>query len=90
MVAGPFINTATKVGQITEPGLYIIPEFKTKGLEFDHVVIADAGDQGRELELEEKLRYVHFTRARKSLFVFYRHSPSDLLKRYYPDFLPAG
>lgn len=77
----------TKVGLITEPGIYIISEFSNKGLEFDNVIIANAGDTGKDIELEKMLRYVHFTRARKRLYVCYRGTPSELLRTYYSDFL---
>ena len=51
------------------------------------MIIADAGDRGREASEETALRYVHFTRARKRLFVFYSDTPSKLLQEYYADFL---
>jgi superfamily I DNA/RNA helicase len=74
-------------GDISKPGLYLFSEFTNKGLEFDSVIIADAGDRGREASEEKALRYVHFTRARKRLFVFYSDTPSKLLQEYYADFL---
>jgi DNA helicase IV len=77
----------SNVGQITHPGIYVIPELSVKGLEFDNVIIANANDSGRDIDLEKNLRNVHFTRARKKLFVFYDREPSELLKQYYLDFI---
>lgn len=42
---------------------------------------------GDDAEAEKRLRYVHFTRARKRLIVCYEGEPPELLREYYPDFL---
>lgn len=81
------MSVDTKIGLITEPGVYVISDFKIKGLEFDNVIIADIGDAGRDFELEKNLRYVHFSRARKRLYIFYNEAPPKLLLEYYPDFI---
>ena len=61
-------------------GTVIVPAYLAKGLEFDVVLIADAGEgkYGRN-ELDIKLLYVAMTRALHRLFVYYQGKPSPLL-----------
>lgn len=75
-------------GLIHNPGLYLLGPRDVKGLEFDNVVVDyfEYSQKSNEEE-ERKLRYVHFTRARKRLYVRYQGEPPALLKDYYPDFL---
>ncbi|WP_166079052.1 3'-5' exonuclease [Xiamenia xianingshaonis] len=82
----PVANHENK-GKILQPGVYVVSEMTNKGLEFDNVIVADAGDRGKEPDEERTLRYVHFTRARRKLFVYYDRRPSKLLTYYYSDFL---
>ncbi len=73
-------------GNITQPGLHLMSEFNNKGLEFDNVIIVGMNPYPKDMDAEKRLRYVHFTRARKRLFVLYNDMP-ELLQKYYPDFL---
>lgn len=70
-----------------EPGLYLITEWMGKGLEFDNVVVDYTHEVSEDEEEEKRLRYVHFTRARKRLYIRYRDIPPKLLTKYYADFL---
>jgi len=74
-------------GDICEPGLYIIGDLMGKGLEFDNVVVDYSRDVSEDEEAEKRLRYVHFTRARKRLYIRYQGEPPKLLAQYYADFL---
>lgn len=77
----------SKPGAILEPGLYLIGNLQGKGLEFDNVVVDYSSEAGEDEEEEKRLRYVHFTRARKRLYVRYQGEPPKLLTEYYADFL---
>lgn len=70
-----------------EPGLYVISEWMGKGLEFDNVVVDYTKRASEDEEEEKRLRYVHFTRARKRLYIRYKDAPPELLVKYYSDFL---
>ena len=72
------------------PGLYLITEWMGKGLEFDNVVVDCANSVSDDEEEEKRLRYVHFTRARRRLYVRYQGTPPQLLSKYYADFLPLA
>lgn len=70
------------------PGVYCFAQLKAKGLEFDNVIVdytreVDQRDERRE----RRIRYMQFTRARKSLLVRYEGEPPRLLQAYYPDYL---
>ena len=74
-------------GNIMAPGCYVVPEFKNKGLEFDNVIVVDS-DMGLGDYVQEKnLRYVHYTRARQRLEIYYETRPSSVLRTYYADFI---
>lgn len=61
-------------------GLSVIPAYLTKGLEFDAVVVADAGHTAyQETPRDARLLYVVLTRALHELTVLYREEPSPLL-----------
>lgn len=61
-------------------GLSVIPAYLTKGLEFDAVVIADAGAHNYPATPRDaKLLYVALTRALHELWIFYTDTPSPLL-----------
>lgn len=71
-----------------QPGVYCFTQLRAKGLEFDNVIVdytseLDAQDYGRE----KRIRYMQFTRARKTLLVRYEGEPPKLLKEYYSDYL---
>ena len=61
-----------------------------KGLEFDNVVVDYSWEISEDEEEEKRLRYVHFTRARKRLYIRYKGIPPKLLSKYYADFLERG
>lgn len=70
------------------PGVYCFAQLKTKGLEFDNVII----DYSRELDQqderrERRIRYMQFTRARKTLLIRFEDEPPKLLQNYYSDYL---
>lgn len=71
-----------------QPGVYCFTQLRAKGLEFDNVIVdytseLDSQDYGRE----KRIRYMQFTRARKTLLVRYEGEPPKLLKEYYSDYL---
>mgnify|MGYP002523777589 CR=1 FL=1 len=72
------------------PGLYLITEWMGKGLEFDNVVVDCANSVSDDEEEEKRLQYVHFTRARRRLYVRYQGTQPQLLSKYYADFLPLA
>lgn len=84
--------TKAEPGNISRPGLYLIGDLSGKGLEFDNVVVDYVRDHSEDEEEEKRIRYVHFTRARKRLYIRYHGTPPKLLQKYYPDFLnkPSG
>lgn len=75
---------------ITKPGLYLLGDLMGKGLEFDNVVVDYSREISEDEEEEKRLRYVHFTRARKRLYIRYKGTPPKLLSKYYADFLERG
>ena len=74
-------------GDILYPGLYILGNLMGKGLEFDNVVVDYTHEISEDKEEEKRLRYVHFTRARRRLYVRYQGAPPKLLSEYYGDYL---
>lgn len=76
-----------KKADYLHPGLYLVGDLKGKGLEFDNVVVDYTQEHSDDYEEEKRLRYVHFTRARKRLYIRYQGTPPRLLAEYYPDFL---
>lgn len=75
---------------ITRPGLYLLGNLAGKGLEFDNVIVDYSREISEDEEEEKRLRYVHFTRARKRLYIRYKGTPPRLLSKYYADFLERG
>ena len=73
-------------GDIMGPGLYLIGAMVGKGLEFDNVVVDYTRPFSEDEEEEKRLRYVHFTRARRRLYIRYKGTPPKLLTQYYGDF----
>lgn len=72
---------------ITTPGIYCLGNFVNKGLEFDTVIVDYSNPSDDLSEEEKRLRYVHFTRARRYLYVRYENAVPLLLREYYSDFL---
>ncbi|RJX40671.1 DNA helicase UvrD [Paenibacillus pinisoli] len=64
-------------------GLTVVPVYLSKGLEFDAVLIADAGSDNYD-KLDAKLLYVGCTRALHKLKLLYRGSKSTLIDREQP------
>ena len=60
-------------------GLVVLPVYLAKGLEFDAVIVHDAGDLVYGSDSERRLLYTAFTRALHSLTVYYSGEPSKLL-----------
>lgn len=68
---------------VTAAGVYVMGELKSKGLEFDNVVVPNLNRFAEDDESEKRLRYVHFTRARRELYVFMgSHEPAWIRKAY--------
>jgi DNA helicase II / ATP-dependent DNA helicase PcrA len=64
-------------------GLTVVPVYLSKGLEFDAVLIADAGSQNYET-IDAKLLYVGCTRALHKLKLLYRGDRTPLLADWHP------
>ncbi|WP_168119039.1 UvrD-helicase domain-containing protein [Paenibacillus sp. HB172176] len=64
-------------------GLTVVPAYLSKGLEFDAVLIADAGREAYG-ELDAKLLYVGCTRALHRLKLLYRGERTALLEKWNP------
>lgn len=72
---------------VTQPGLYVMSELKAKGLEFDNVIVPTLQPFADDDESERRLRYVHFSRARRELYVFLDEAEPTWLRTTYPDLL---
>lgn len=58
-----------------------------KGLEFDNVIVDYKSMYAETMEEEKRLRYVHFSRARRRLYVRYQKPVPALLAQAYDDYL---
>ncbi len=71
-----------------QPGLYLLTQFRPKGLEFHNVVVDyNAPVNPHDEKQERQIRYTQFSRAREHLVVLYQGTAPQLLQEYYPDFL---
>lgn len=62
--------------------IVVIPSYLVKGLEFDAVIIPNAGkDRFSENSIDTKLLYVCITRAHHDLHIYYHGDPSPLLEK---------
>lgn len=61
-------------------GVFIIPIYMAKGLEFDAVIVSGLDDENYKTEDDKKLLYIACTRALHRLAVFYTGTKSRLLK----------
>ncbi|MGI6705888.1 MAG: RNA polymerase recycling motor HelD [Clostridia bacterium] len=61
-------------------GILVIPSYLAKGLEFDVVLIYNAGDDNYSVEEERLLFYTACTRALHVLCIYYSGEPTPLLK----------
>ena len=76
------LNVITGKEEEYKNSTLIVPSYLTKGLEFDVVMIADAGiDVYKEDELDIKLLYVSMTRALHKLCIYYHGEKSLLLDK---------
>lgn len=63
-------------------GVSIIPSYLVKGLEFDSVILSDAGKEKYDNnELDAKLLYVAITRAMHTLDIYYTKERTELLNK---------
>lgn len=69
------------------PGVQLLGERQGKGLEFDTVFVDCSRPFSSDEEEEKRIRYVHFTRARNQLHVFYSGKTPELLSRIYPELI---
>lgn len=79
------ISLVTHRATAFETGSVVLPAYLAKGLEFDAVLIHDAGADVYGRENERKLLYTACTRALHSLFIFYTGSLTPLLSGIDPD-----
>ncbi|HBE81020.1 MAG TPA: heavy metal resistance protein CzcA [Firmicutes bacterium] len=66
-------------------GIVVIPGYLAKGLEFDAVVICDAGLQTYHREIECQVLYIACTRALHRLFLYYTGELSPFIAGINPD-----
>ncbi len=74
------INLLTYEMEKFYSGLVLMPVYLAKGLEFDAVLIYDAGEKAYPCEEERGLLYVACTRALHRLFLFYSGELTPLVK----------
>ena len=72
---------------VTTAGVYVMGELKSKGLEFDNVVVPNLNRFAEDEESEKRLRYVHFTRARRELYVFMDTYEPAWVRKAYPEMM---
>jgi DNA helicase II / ATP-dependent DNA helicase PcrA len=60
-------------------GALVMPVYLAKGLEFDAVIVADAGKAAYGRDTDRNLLYTACTRALHDLYVYYSNEPSPLL-----------
>lgn len=72
-------------GRDPSSGVVVIPAYLAKGLEFDAVLVVDAGASTYEHEDERKLLYTACTRALHRLNVYVVGAPSPLIAGIDPD-----
>lgn len=81
----------TKVRAILDPedgfdgGAVVMPSYLAKGLEFDAVIVYDAGGGNYACEEERKLLYTVLTRALHALRVYYAGELTPLLNKAAPE-----
>ncbi|MDQ1911207.1 RNA polymerase recycling motor HelD [Paenibacillus sp. GD4] len=73
------VELITKESRDFHGGLLVIPVYLAKGLEFDAVLLFDAGENKYAKESERKLLYTACTRAMHHLSIFYTGEPSPFL-----------
>lgn len=61
----------------------VLPISTSKGLEFDHVLVADVSDDNYMTAREQRILYTAFSRAMDRLFITYQGTASPFLERIY-------
>lgn len=64
-----------------EKGVSVIPSYLAKGLEFDAVIIYDAGKVNYSTEFDRRLLYISCTRALHRLTIFYTGEGSSFIRQ---------
>ncbi|MCL6588970.1 MAG: AAA family ATPase [Firmicutes bacterium] len=78
------LTLITRETETMPPGTVIIPVYLAKGLEFDAVIIPDAGAQNYSRDTDRKLLYIACTRALHRLALFSRDEVSPLIREMAP------
>lgn len=65
------INLVSQDSNVFTTGIVVIPSYLSKGLEFDAVIIYDAGENSYSKEEERRLFYTICTRALHKLHIYY-------------------
>lgn len=75
------INLITGKETTYSGGLMVLPSYLVKGLEFDAVLIADAGSDKyhKDSIIDARLLYVAMTRPLHQLLIYYQHELTGLL-----------
>lgn len=77
--SGLSITPINKDSEVFRTGIVLVPSYLSKGLEFDCVIVYDAGSQSYGHEEERKLFYTVCTRSLHRLHLFYRDSLTPLI-----------
>lgn len=81
-----FLDVSIITGEDTQytAGTVIIPSYLSKGLEFDAVIIPDAGEESYSSEEEGRILYTVCTRALHELHLYYKKALTPLLLKVDP------
>ena len=69
------VETITAKSVTLPNGLIVVPSFQSKGLEFDCVIIPNAGENNYSSEFEYQNLYISASRSLHHLFVLYKGQP---------------
>lgn len=76
------VETITAKSVTLPNGLIVVPSFQSKGLEFDCVIIPNAGENNYSSEFEYQNLYISASRSLHHLFVLYKGKPCAPLQKY--------
>ncbi|HBP44048.1 MAG TPA: hypothetical protein DD621_05250 [Clostridiales bacterium] len=76
------VETITAKSVTLPNGLIVVPSFQSKGLEFDCVIIPNAGENNYSSEFEYQNLYISASRSLHHLFVLYKGQPCVPLQKY--------
>ncbi len=76
------VETITAKSVTLPNGLIVVPSFQSKGLEFDCVIIPNAGENNYSSEFEYQNLYISASRSLHHLFVLYKGQPCAPLQKY--------